>query len=135
MTRSGLAAATDLKVTTRAAERKRSAEDKVELRRWPRKNDADSIRARQEEVAQRLDGAREVLEHDLEPFARATEALTGGWLRTRAAYGFFPATAAGDVAVLLLLRPLDARRLVVDHPHDVGCRLVGGAKDEVRSAK
>jgi hydroxymethylglutaryl-CoA reductase (NADPH) len=49
----------------------------VELRRWPRKNDADSIRARQEEVATRLDGAREVLEHDLEPFARATEALTG----------------------------------------------------------
>jgi len=49
----------------------------VELRRWPRKNDADSIRARQEEVAARLDGAREVLEHDLEPFARATEALTG----------------------------------------------------------
>ena len=49
----------------------------MELRRWPRKNDADSIRARQEEVAARLDGAREVLEHDLEPFARATEALTG----------------------------------------------------------
>ena len=49
----------------------------MELRRWPRKNDADSIRARQEEVATRLDGVREVLEHDLEPFAGATEALTG----------------------------------------------------------
>jgi hydroxymethylglutaryl-CoA reductase (NADPH) len=49
----------------------------VELRRWPRKNDPGSIRARQDEVAARLDGGREVLEHDLEPFAGATEALTG----------------------------------------------------------
>jgi hydroxymethylglutaryl-CoA reductase (NADPH) len=49
----------------------------VELRRWPRKNDPDSIRARQEEIAPRLDGGREVLEHDLAPFAGATEAITG----------------------------------------------------------
>ncbi len=49
----------------------------MELRRWPRKNDADSIRARQEEIAPRLDGGREVLEHDLAPFASATEAITG----------------------------------------------------------
>jgi hydroxymethylglutaryl-CoA reductase (NADPH) len=49
----------------------------VELRRWPRKNDPDSIRARQEELAPRLDGEREVFEHDLTPFARATEAITG----------------------------------------------------------
>jgi hydroxymethylglutaryl-CoA reductase (NADPH) len=49
----------------------------VELRRWPRKNDPDSIRARQEALASRLDGGPEVFEHDLEPFARATEALTG----------------------------------------------------------
>jgi hydroxymethylglutaryl-CoA reductase (NADPH) len=49
----------------------------VELRRWPRKNDPDSIRARQEELAPRLDGEREVFEHDLTPFAKATEAITG----------------------------------------------------------
>jgi hydroxymethylglutaryl-CoA reductase (NADPH) len=47
----------------------------VELRRWPRKNDPGSIRARQAE----LDGhvGEEVFGHDLAPFAKATEALTG----------------------------------------------------------
>ena len=49
----------------------------MELRRWPRKNDPDSIRARQDELSPRLDGAREVFGHDLEPFSQATEALTG----------------------------------------------------------
>ncbi len=49
----------------------------MELRRWPRKNDPDSIRARQEELAPRLDGEGEVFAHDLTPFARATEAITG----------------------------------------------------------
>jgi hydroxymethylglutaryl-CoA reductase (NADPH) len=49
----------------------------VELRRWPRKNDPGSIRARQDELAPRLDGGREVFGHDLAPFAGATEALTG----------------------------------------------------------
>jgi hydroxymethylglutaryl-CoA reductase (NADPH) len=49
----------------------------VELRRWPRKNDPASIRARQEELAPRLDGEREVFAHDLAPFASATEAVTG----------------------------------------------------------
>jgi hydroxymethylglutaryl-CoA reductase (NADPH) len=49
----------------------------VELRRWPRKNDPDSIRARQEELAPRLDGEGEVFAHDLTPFAKATEAITG----------------------------------------------------------
>lgn len=49
----------------------------MQLRRWPRKNDPDSIRARQEELAPRLDGCGEVFEHDLAPFAGATEALTG----------------------------------------------------------
>jgi len=52
----------------------------VELRRWPRKNDPDSIRARQEELASRLDGDSHVFDHDLEPFAKATEALTGAAL-------------------------------------------------------
>jgi hydroxymethylglutaryl-CoA reductase (NADPH) len=47
----------------------------VELRRWPRKNDSDSIRARQEALDGRVD--REVFEHDLTPWARAQEALTG----------------------------------------------------------
>ncbi len=47
----------------------------VELRRWPRKNDADSIRARQEALDGRVE--REVFEHDLTPWAGAQEALTG----------------------------------------------------------
>jgi hydroxymethylglutaryl-CoA reductase (NADPH) len=47
----------------------------VELRRWPRKNDSDSIRARQEALDGRVD--REVFEHDLSPWAKAQEALTG----------------------------------------------------------
>jgi hydroxymethylglutaryl-CoA reductase (NADPH) len=47
----------------------------VELKRWPRKNDPDSIRARQEALDGRVD--REVFEHDLTPWASAQEALTG----------------------------------------------------------
>jgi hydroxymethylglutaryl-CoA reductase (NADPH) len=47
----------------------------VELRRWPRKNDPDSIRARQEALDGRVE--REVFEHDLTPWAKAQEALTG----------------------------------------------------------
>jgi hydroxymethylglutaryl-CoA reductase (NADPH) len=43
------------------------------MRRWPRKNDAESIRARQE--ALELDGS--VTAIDLEPFVRAQEMLTG----------------------------------------------------------
>ena len=46
------------------------------IRRWPRKNDPESIRARQEELAG-LVGDGEVFRHDLAPFAKATEALTG----------------------------------------------------------
>jgi hydroxymethylglutaryl-CoA reductase (NADPH) len=45
----------------------------VEPRKWPRKNDAESIRARQQALG--LDG--EVTGIDLEPFARAQEMLTG----------------------------------------------------------
>jgi hydroxymethylglutaryl-CoA reductase (NADPH) len=43
------------------------------VRRWPRKNDAGSIRARQEALP--VDG--EVFSHDLTPWARAQESLTG----------------------------------------------------------
>jgi hydroxymethylglutaryl-CoA reductase (NADPH) len=45
----------------------------VEMRKWPRKNDAESIRIRQEALG--LDGV--VTRIDLEPFARAQEMLTG----------------------------------------------------------
>jgi hydroxymethylglutaryl-CoA reductase (NADPH) len=45
----------------------------VDVRKWPRKNDAESIKARQEALG--LDG--EVTGLDLEPFARAQEMLTG----------------------------------------------------------
>jgi len=41
--------------------------------KWPRKNDAESIRARQEALG--LDGG--VTAIDLEPFAKAQEMLTG----------------------------------------------------------
>jgi hydroxymethylglutaryl-CoA reductase (NADPH) len=47
----------------------------VELRKWPRKNDPGSIRARQGELDGRV--GEEVFGHDLTPFAKATEALTG----------------------------------------------------------
>ena len=45
----------------------------MDLRKWPRKNDPESIGARQEALG--LDG--EVTAIDLEPFARAQEMLTG----------------------------------------------------------
>ena len=48
----------------------------MELKRWPRKNDPDSIRARQDEL-RGLTQDGEVFSHDLAPFARAQEALTG----------------------------------------------------------
>jgi len=48
----------------------------MELRRWPRKNDAESIRARQEVVGQRIDDG-EVLWDDLASWEKANEALTG----------------------------------------------------------
>jgi hydroxymethylglutaryl-CoA reductase (NADPH) len=47
----------------------------VELRKWPRKNDPESIRARQDALDGRVD--REVFQHDLTPWAKAQEALTG----------------------------------------------------------
>ena len=47
----------------------------MELRRWPRKNDPQSIKARQEALDGRVD--REVFADDLTPWARAQEALTG----------------------------------------------------------
>src|SRR5918995_4490009 len=47
----------------------------MELRRWPRKNDAGSIKARQDALDGRVD--REVFERDLTPWTKAQEALTG----------------------------------------------------------
>lgn len=45
--------------------------------RWPRKNDAESIRARQEALRARVGEDGEVFWDELEPWARAQEALTG----------------------------------------------------------
>jgi hydroxymethylglutaryl-CoA reductase (NADPH) len=45
----------------------------VELKRWPRRNDPESVRARQEALG--LNG--EVTAHDLAPFAGAAEMVTG----------------------------------------------------------
>src|ERR687892_1344891 len=47
----------------------------MELRKWPRRNDPDSIRARQQALDGRVD--REVFGDDLTPWAKAQEALTG----------------------------------------------------------
>jgi hydroxymethylglutaryl-CoA reductase (NADPH) len=48
----------------------------VELRDWPRKNDTDSIRARQDAVRARTEDGQ-VLWEDLDPWTKANEALTG----------------------------------------------------------
>ena len=48
----------------------------MELRRWPRKNDPDSIRARQDTV-RALTSDGEVLWEDLSPWTAAQESLTG----------------------------------------------------------
>ena len=48
----------------------------MEPRRWPRKNDADAIRTRQDALRPLTDDG-EVFWDDLERFSRATEALTG----------------------------------------------------------
>jgi hydroxymethylglutaryl-CoA reductase (NADPH) len=61
----------------------------VDVRKWPRKNDPDSIRARQEALG--LDG--EVTAIDLEPFARAQEMLTGA--------AVIPVSVAGPIEVEL----------------------------------
>ena len=47
-----------------------------DLRRWPRKNDPESIRLRQDEL-RALTPNGEVFAHDLAPFANAQEAVTG----------------------------------------------------------
>jgi hydroxymethylglutaryl-CoA reductase (NADPH) len=47
----------------------------VELRKWPRRNDPESIRARQEALDGRVDP--EVFGDDLTPWTKAQEALTG----------------------------------------------------------
>src|SRR6266508_3668569 len=49
----------------------------VELRRWPRRNDPDSIRARQETLRGLVGEDGDVFWDDLQPWGRATEALTG----------------------------------------------------------
>src|ERR671922_782860 len=47
----------------------------MELRKWPRRNDPGSIRARQEALDGRVDP--EVFGDDLTPWVKAQEALTG----------------------------------------------------------
>src|SRR5687768_16772344 len=63
----------------------------MDLRRWPRKNDPDSIRARQDAI--RADVEAETLAHDLEPWAAAQEGLTGATL--------IPVSVVGPLAVEL----------------------------------
>ena len=45
----------------------------MELRKWPRKNDPESIKARQTALDGRIDA--EVFQHDLTPWVNAQEAL------------------------------------------------------------
>ena len=49
----------------------------MDLRRWPRRNDPESIRARQDELRGRVDGGGEVFAHELGAWTQAQEALTG----------------------------------------------------------
>ncbi len=69
----------------------------MELRRWPRKNDSQSIGARQAEIAGLV--GEEVFSHDLAPFESATEALTGAVL--------VPVAVVGPVDISLSEYELD----------------------------
>jgi hydroxymethylglutaryl-CoA reductase (NADPH) len=62
---------------------------RVELKRWPRKNDAESIRARQEALD--LDGG--VTAIDLSPFVNAQEMLTGA--------AVIPVSVVGPLEIVL----------------------------------
>jgi hydroxymethylglutaryl-CoA reductase (NADPH) len=70
--------------------------------RWPRKNDEASIRARQEALG--VDGV--VTSVDLEPYARAAEALTG--------VAIIPVSVAGPLVVSLGCYELDEAGTVVE---------------------
>jgi hydroxymethylglutaryl-CoA reductase (NADPH) len=74
----------------------------MELRRWPRKNDEASIRARQEALG--LDGV--VTSVGLEPFAKAAEALTG--------VAVIPVSVAGPLVVSIGAYELDEGGAVVE---------------------
>src|SRR5919109_173000 len=47
------------------------------VRRWPRRNDPESIRARQDALRELVGEDGEVFWDDLQPWAKAQEALTG----------------------------------------------------------
>jgi hydroxymethylglutaryl-CoA reductase (NADPH) len=72
------------------------------VKRWPRKNDADSIRARQKALG--LDG--EVVGVDLAPWAKAAEQLTGA--------AVIPVSVAGPLPVSLGSYSLDEAGAVVE---------------------
>jgi hydroxymethylglutaryl-CoA reductase (NADPH) len=72
------------------------------VKRFPRKNDPDSIRARQEALG--LDG--EVVGFDLEPWARAAEQLTGA--------AVIPVSVAGPLPISLGSYELDDAGAVVE---------------------
>jgi hydroxymethylglutaryl-CoA reductase (NADPH) len=72
------------------------------VKRFPRKNDTDSIRARQEVLG--LDG--EVVGFDLEPWARAAEQLTGA--------AVIPVSVAGPLPISLGSYSLDEAGSVVE---------------------
>ena len=76
------------------------------MKRFPRKNDADSIRARQEALG--LDG--EVVGFDLEPWTRAAEQLTGA--------AVIPVSVAGPLPISLGTYELDAAGSVVEVGRD-----------------
>jgi hydroxymethylglutaryl-CoA reductase (NADPH) len=80
------------------------------VKRWPRKNDADSIRARQEALG--LDGL--VTSVDLEPFAAAAESVTG--------VAVIPVSVVGPLDVMLGEYELDEDGAVVER---------GRTRDEV----
>jgi hydroxymethylglutaryl-CoA reductase (NADPH) len=74
----------------------------MELRRWPRRNDPESIRARQSA----LDGLADVFEHDLAPWAGAQEMVTG--------VAVIPVSVVGPLPVSLGEFELDEEGRVVE---------------------
>ena len=101
----------------------------MELRKWPRKNDPDSIAARQAALEGHVD--KEVFGLDLEPWVNAQEALTGVSVTPTAVIG--PLTISlGDYELTeqdgelvrggRVARPLDRGGAAED------ARLAGGAR-------
>jgi hydroxymethylglutaryl-CoA reductase (NADPH) len=83
------------------------------LRRWPRKNDPASVAARQEALRPLVPGDGEVFAHDVQPWARAAEMVTG--------VAVVPVSVVGPLAISLGVYELEepmGRLVEVDRAPD-----------------